>query len=109
MGGGRERGGSLTAAERAELLRRIRDGETFEGAAAAVGCSSKSVQRLLARSGGVKCRARPRARLRLSLAEREEISRGLIAEDTQEGSCHGVRRFTRRRLSTASAAPLADG
>ena len=37
MGGGRERGGSLTAAERAELLRRIRDGETFEGAAAAVG------------------------------------------------------------------------
>jgi transposase, IS30 family len=82
MGGGREPGGSLTAAERAELLRRIRDGETFEGAAAAVGCSSKSVQRLLARSGGVKSRTRPRARLRLSVAEREEISRGLIAGDS---------------------------
>ena len=82
MGGGREPGGSLTAAERADLLARIRDGQTFEGAAAAVGCSSKSVQRLLVRTGGVKPRIKPRARLRLSLGEREEISRGLMAAES---------------------------
>jgi IS30 family transposase len=47
--------------------------------AAAIGCSTKSVQRLLAASGGVPPRSRRRSPLRLSLAEREEISRGLRA------------------------------
>jgi IS30 family transposase len=40
------------------------------------------VQRLLVRSGGVKPRIKPRARLRLSLGEREEISRGLMAAES---------------------------
>jgi AraC-like DNA-binding protein len=54
MGQGGRHHGDCRSAERLELQRRVRDGETFEAAAAAVGCSSKSVQRLLARTGGVK-------------------------------------------------------
>jgi IS30 family transposase len=70
-------GQRLAEAERTELQRRIGARETFAQAAAAVGCSTKSIQRLLAAGGGPKSRARPRASLRLSLAEREEISRGV--------------------------------
>src|SRR5262249_26219143 len=105
MGCGREPGWSLTAAERAELQQRIRDGETFEAAAAAVGCSAKSVQRLLVRTGGVKPGTRPRARLRLSLAEREEISRGLLAAE----SCRVIAARLGRSPSTVSRDVAANG
>jgi len=83
MGQGSGPSHRLTFAERSELQRRVRAGETYVGAAAAVGCSSKSVQRLLAKTGGIKSRTRPRSPLRLSLAEREEISRGLLAGDSR--------------------------
>ena len=83
MGHGSGPSHRLTFAEKSELRRRMRAGETHKGAAAAVGCSSKSVQRLLAKTGGVKSRAKPRSPLRLSPAEREEISRGLLAGDSQ--------------------------
>ena len=48
----------LTCAERLELQRRVRAGEKHVTAAAAVGCSSKSVQRLLAKTGGIKPRVK---------------------------------------------------
>jgi IS30 family transposase len=73
----------LTSRERSELQRRVRAGETHKSAAAAMGCSAKSVQRLLAKTGGIKSRAKPRSPLRLSLAEREEISRGLLAGESR--------------------------
>ena len=38
----------LSHADRAEIERLIWSGETFETAAAAVGCSTKSIQRFLA-------------------------------------------------------------
>jgi IS30 family transposase len=72
----------LSQADRSEIERRIRSGETFETAAAAVGCSTKSIQRYLALTGGLKSRLKERSALRLSLAEREEISRGLLAGDS---------------------------
>jgi len=75
-------GFGLTEAEAAEVQRRVREGGTHAAAAAAVGCCAKSVQRLLRRTGGLKPRGRPRARLRLSVAEREEISRGLLAQES---------------------------
>jgi IS30 family transposase len=40
------------------------------------------VSYVLRKSGGVKARTRPRSRLRLSLPEREEISRGLVAAES---------------------------
>ena len=72
----------LSQADRSEIERRIRVGETFETAAAAVGCSTKSIQRYLALTGGLKSRLKKRSALRLSLAEREEVSRGLVAGDS---------------------------
>lgn len=72
----------LSEHERRELQRRVAEGETFASAAAAVGCSTKSIQRLLARTGGLARRATERSPLRLSPADREELSRGLVAGDS---------------------------
>ena len=79
----------LSFAERLELQRRVGDGERFEDVAASVGCSTKSIQRLLARTGGIRPRVTERSARRLSLGEREEISRGL-------GVGESARRIARR-------------
>ena len=71
----------LSEQERRELQRRVAEGETFASAAAAVGCSTKSIQRLIARTGGLRQQIPVRSPLRLSLADREELSRGLVAGD----------------------------
>ena len=67
----------LVARWQHEALRRIRAGESTKAVAHAVGRSVVIVNRLLVCSGGFVRRARRRSPLRLSLAEREEISRGL--------------------------------
>jgi IS30 family transposase len=72
----------LSQADRSEIERLIWGGETFETAAAAVGCSTKSIQRFLALTGGLKRRVKERSALRLSLGDREELSRGLVAGDS---------------------------
>jgi len=72
----------LSQADLAEIARRIWAGETFATAAAALGCSTRSIQRFLALSGGLKRRVKARSPLRLSLADREELSRGLVAGDS---------------------------
>lgn len=88
----------LSQADRAEIERRIRAGETFETTAAGVGCSTKSIQRFLALTGGIKRRLRERSPLRLSLGEREEISLGLRAGE----SLRSIARRLRRAPSTIS-------
>ena len=93
----------LSEHERRELQRRVAEGETFASAAAAVGCSTKSIQRLLARTGGLDQRARERSPLRLSPTDREELSRGLVAG-------HSLRQIAgrvERAASTLSRARLA--
>ena len=75
----------MSFAEHQEIRRRVTEGETFASAAAAVGCSTKSIQRLLIRSGGLKSVARARSPLRLSCSEREELSRGLQAGESLRG------------------------
>lgn len=72
----------LSQADRSQIERLIWGGETFATAAAAVGCSTKSIQRFLALTGGLKRRVKERSALRLSLADREELSRGLVAGDS---------------------------
>jgi len=69
----------LTRLERAEVLGRCLAGEDFRAVAAAYGFCVGSVRRILAGSGGFHLRLRPRAKRNLSLAEREEISKGLAA------------------------------
>src|SRR5438132_1271051 len=97
-------GRRLTEAERADLRRRIRGGETYARAAAAVGCSTKSIQRLLGGAGVVKVRSKPRALLRLSLAEREEISRGVRALE----SCRTIARRMGRAPSRSAGRSLSS-
>jgi IS30 family transposase len=82
MGHRADRGHRLTEADRFEIQRRISAGETFAAAAAAVGCSPKSIQRFLTYTGGMRPAARKRSPGHLSLAEREELLRGLLAGDS---------------------------
>jgi len=72
----------LSQADRAQIESLIWGGATFEAAAGAVGCSTKSIQRFLALTGGLRRRIKQRSALRLSLAEREDLSRGLVAGDS---------------------------
>ena len=95
----------LTSEERLSLQALVRSGGTHKAAAAAVGCSSKSVQRLLRRTGGLKPRSMTRAVLRLSVLEREEISRGMQAGI----SCRGIARQVGRSPSTVSRDVAASG
>ena len=105
MGQGTGHARRLSDVERAELRRRIWEGETFARAAAAVGCSTKSIQRLMARSSGLTPRGKPRAALRLSLAEREEVSRGLGAAE----SARAIAARLGRAPSTVARDVVANG
>ena len=77
-----DHGRRLSHEDHGEIQRRVSEGETFASAAAAVGCSTKSIQRFMARTGGMMPRSRARSPRRLSLADREELSRGLTAGDS---------------------------
>ena len=92
MGQGSGPAHRLSHAERLELQSRVRAGETHREAAIAIGCTPKSVQRLLRKTGGVKPRVKPRSALRLSLREREEISRGLLAGNSGREIAQGLGR-----------------
>ena len=48
-----DHGRRLSQADRMEIQRRVSEGETLAIAAAAVGCSSKSIQRFMVRTGGL--------------------------------------------------------
>lgn len=72
----------MSEQERRELQRQVAEGETLANAATAVACSTKSVQRLIAHTGGLRQRLTARSPWRLSLADREELSRVLVAGDS---------------------------
>jgi len=88
----------LTEAEESEILRRVRAGENSLSIAQAVGRPRRLVYVVLKRSGGFSPRARTRSPLRLSLAEREEISRGLRSGS----SCRAIARGLHRAPSSVS-------
>ena len=101
----REKYGRLSEADRLEIGDRIWSGQTHAEAAAAVGCSTKSIQRLLTRTGGLAPRGRNRSPRQLTVAEREEISRGLRAGD----SFRVIARRLGRAPSTISREVAANG
>lgn len=72
----------LSRTDRGRIEQLIRSGESFATTAGTVGCSVKSVQRYLALTGGLKSRGQERSPRFLSLAEREEVSRGLMAGES---------------------------
>ena len=70
----------FTAAQSAELWDRWQKGEGLTSIGRALGKPSSCIFNHIRPSGGIRPRPRRRSRLALTLAEREEISRGLVAE-----------------------------
>ena len=68
-----------TKFQRSELWQRWKKGESTHEIAAAVGCHSGTVSWHVRYYGGIEPAARVRSKVHLTLAEREEISRGLAA------------------------------
>jgi IS30 family transposase len=69
----------ITAAESIELWRMYKAGESIQGISRALGRNSSSINRVLQSTGGIGPAGRGRSVRVLSLAEREEISRGIAA------------------------------
>ena len=69
----------FTAAQSAELWERWKKGEGLKSIGRAFGKPSSCIFSHLSVSGGIRPPSRRRSRLALTLAEREEISRGLVA------------------------------
>jgi IS30 family transposase len=69
----------FSAAQSAELWDRWQKGEGLKSIGRAFGKSSSSIFSHLSPSGGIRPRERRRSRLSLTLSEREEISRGMVA------------------------------
>src|SRR3954470_16943534 len=69
----------LSAADGDEIWLMLRAGHAAKPTARALGWSTSGVRGYLERCGGIRPAARRRSPGRLSLAEREEISRGLAA------------------------------
>jgi len=78
----------LSPQEKAELWRRWKAGETVAQIARALGRKEPMLWRAVRPYGGIPPRVRCRSRLALTLAEREEISRGLCA-------CRSIRQIAR--------------
>jgi IS30 family transposase len=76
---GREIGYGFTNAQRQELWDRYQRGESLNAIARALAKRSSSIYNHLRPTGGIRPAPRKRSRLALTLVEREEISRGIVA------------------------------
>jgi len=68
-----------TEADQIKIFERWFRGESQNSIARSLGRGHSSIQGVLARTGGLRPRRRRRSRYALTLAEREEISRGIVA------------------------------
>jgi IS30 family transposase len=88
----------MSSAQREELWRRYKAGETILGIGRALGQRPTTIHRLLQATGGIGRARRRRSARALSFAEREEISRGISAGH----SCRAIARNLQRAVSTVS-------
>ena len=96
---------ALTAQEKVEIWRRYRAGNSLRAISRALGRSMEALRSLVASTGGRVPVVPRRSRLRLSLEEREEISRGVVAGD----SCRSIAGRLRRAPSTVSRELRSNG
>jgi len=82
----------LSPADIDEIWRRLRAGHSAKPTARALGMPTSTVRTYLVRCGGIKPEPRRRAAGRLSLEEREEISRGLAAGQSLRAIAAGLGR-----------------
>ena len=88
----------FTAAEKSELWDRWQRGESLKAIGRAFAKPSSSIYYQVAPHGGIRPPPRRRSRLALTLAEREEISRGIAAHQ----SARSMARLLGRSASTVS-------
>ena len=88
----------FAAAEKKELWDRWQRGESLKAIGRAFGKPSSSIYNQVAPHGGIRPAPRRRSRLALTLAEREEISRGIAAHQ----SARSLARLLGRSASTVS-------
>ena len=88
----------FTEIEKMKMWDRWQQGDSLHTIARLLDTSHTSVRRTLALSGGIRPRQRTRSRFALTLAEREEISRGIVAGL----SIRAMAAFLRRSPSTIS-------
>jgi hypothetical protein len=93
------------SAQKSEIWDRWQRGESMRLIGRGFDRSSSSIYPLLARTGGIRPLVRIRYYLTLTLAEREEISRGLIAKV----SLRSIGRDLKRSVSTISRAVKHNG
>lgn len=77
-----------TDQQKSEMWDRWQRGESLSSIGRRFNRASSSIYPLLARTGGIRPPERKRSRLALTLADREEISRGLIAERSLRSIAH---------------------
>src|SRR5512133_758958 len=82
----------LTSETIDQIWVRLRAGKAAKPTARELGLSTGTVRAYLVRCGGIRPAPRHRARGRLSMAEREEISRGLAAGPSIRGIAAGLSR-----------------
>jgi len=82
----------LSASQRIEVWGRWKLGQSLHEIGRAVGKNHRVIQFLLARHGGITPPARRRARLTLTLAEREDISRGIASGSSLREIAKGLKR-----------------
>ncbi len=72
----------LSASQKADLWQRWKDGQSLSEIAYALGKNAGSIHGVLSANGGIVPVIRRRSRLSLTLAEREEISRGISSGES---------------------------
>ena len=82
----------FTAVQSAELWERWKKGDGLKAIGRVLGKRTSSIFNHLRPSGGIKPQPRRRSRLALTLAEREEISRGLVAGRSLRSMAMALRR-----------------
>ena len=88
----------LTSVQKTEMWDRYQRGESLTGIGRVFGKPSSSIYGQLSPHGGIRPAPRCRSRLALTLAEREEISRGIVADR----SVRSMARMLGRSASTVS-------
>ena len=82
----------LSAAQRAEMWNRWKAGQSLNAIGRALGKDQQVIHFLLARSGGIAPPVRRRSRRALTLAEREDISRGIASGCSMRVIAKGLKR-----------------
>ncbi len=98
-------GPAVTEVEKAEIFDRRRRGESMSAIARHLGRGEETIRRYVLVTGGVRPRPRVKSRRELTVAEREEVSRGLAAQQ----SCRAIARRIRRAATSVSREVARNG